>query len=79
MKDRAGNELTVGDKVLYLVAGTSNSRLEWGVVDSFTPKKVRINPDRKSVLHDTVLREPGSVVKPFREPCIHDCGYRHDE
>lgn len=65
MKDRAGNELTIGDKVLYLVPGTSSSWLEWGEVDSFTPKKVRvsfINPYTRK--RDTVLRDPRSVVIP---------------
>lgn len=73
MKDRAGNELEAGDKVLYLVPGTSTSWLEWGEVDSFTPQKVRVK-DKRGVL---ILREPRSVVKPFKEPCIYDCSYCH--
>lgn len=65
MKDRAGNELKVGDRVLYLVPGRSTSWLEWGMVESFTPKKVRIQPDKKrSWTTEPVLREPSSVVKP---------------
>jgi hypothetical protein len=64
MKDRAGNELEVGDHVLYLNPGTSTSWLVWGTVDSFTPKMVRLVPDKKGFLQDTLLRDPRSVVKP---------------
>ncbi len=67
MKDRAGNELTIGDRVLYLKPGTSSSWLVWGTVEGFTPKKVRVKPDGTGVLNEPVLREPRSVVKPFKE------------
>lgn len=67
MKDRAGNELNVGDRVLYLQNGTSTSWLVWGTIDSFTPKLVRIIPEKKRFLEDTTLKEPKSVVIP-KEP-----------
>lgn len=63
MKDRAGNELTIGDKVLYLIPGTSSSWLGWGTVYGFTPKRVWITPWDKDVDHN-ILREPRSVVIP---------------
>jgi hypothetical protein len=65
MKDRAGNELKPGDRVLYLQSGTSTSWLVWGVVDSFTNKKIRVRNEGDSSL---VLREPRAVVLPFSKP-----------
>jgi hypothetical protein len=64
VKDRAGTELSIGDRVLFLVAGTSNSRLEWGTVAGFTPKMVEIEHQSYSGL-DTVRRNPNSVVLPM--------------
>jgi hypothetical protein len=64
MKDRAGNELTVGDRVLYLVPGTSNSRLEWGTVAGFTKKMVEVEVETRWGL-ETVRRMPASVVLPW--------------
>jgi len=68
MKDRAGNEMREGDRVLFLVPGRSNSRLEWGTVHSFTPKMVRVLPglidNDARYKQDSVLREPRSVVIP---------------
>ena len=65
MNDRAGTQLDIGDHVLYLEPGTSTSRLVWGTVEGFTPKMVRLVPDKKGFLQDTVLRHPSSVVFPF--------------
>lgn len=67
MKDRAGTELVEGDRVLYLNPGTSTSFLVWGTVVGFTPKMVRIEPEKKRILENTVVRLPSSVVKPFKE------------
>lgn len=77
MKDRAGNNLSVGDKVLYLQAGTSTSRLVWGTIDSFTPKMV-VFAVQESWGTEKIRRLPSSVVKPFREPCVYDCSICHE-
>lgn len=73
MKDRAGNELEPGDRVLYLEPGTSSSRLVWGTVDRFTPQMVVLQNRGGSQLR----RHPASVVKPFKEACTYDCGFCH--
>lgn len=65
MKDRAGNELKVGDRVLFLVAGRSNSRLEWGSVAGFTRKMVEIEFNTGYSM-DTFRRHPASVVLPAK-------------
>lgn len=65
MKDRAGNNLVVGDAVLYLVPGRSNSWLSWGIVEGFTPKMVVIRDTNKFT--SVFRRDPNSVVKPYKE------------
>lgn len=60
MRDRAGNELAVGDRVLYLEPGRSTSRLVWGVIIRFTPEMV-VFEDKFGYLR----RHPASVVKPY--------------
>lgn len=65
MKDRAGNNLVIGDAVLYLQAGRSTSWLSWGIVEDFTPKMVVIRDNNK--FNDVFRRPPSSVVKPFKE------------
>jgi len=65
MKDRAGNELQVGDRVLTLEPGRSSSWLSWATVVGFTDKMVRVKFD-KAILGTTV-RNQASVVKPFKE------------
>lgn len=66
MKDRAGNELNIGDRVLYLEPGRSTSRLVWGTIDSFTPQMVVFGVQKSWGL-EKVRRHPESVVKPFKE------------
>lgn len=66
MQDRAGNELQIGDKVLFLVPGTSTSWLEWGEVVRFTPKMVEVKYTQHGREHVS-LRSNASVVKPFKE------------
>lgn len=65
LNDRAGNELAVGEKVLFLKPGTSTSWLIWGDVLGFTPKMIRILYRERGHAY-TCLRNPESVVKPFR-------------
>lgn len=68
MKDRAGNELNVDDRVLYLTPGTSTSWLRWGTVVGFTAKMVRVKDDSDNFTYrDPILRNPSSVVKPAKE------------
>lgn len=73
MKDFAGNELEIGQKVICLKAGSSTSWMVWGEVIGFTPQKVRINArrtvtysDNSVRVYDNIsLREPKNVVIPM--------------
>lgn len=74
MKDFAGNELEVGDRVICLTAGRSTSWMIWGEVIGFTPQKVRIeyvsqnytSTDGRHVFVKSVtLRDPSGVVLPL--------------
>lgn len=62
MKDRSGNHIMLGDKVLYLTAGTSTSWLVWGTVTGFTPQMVVIQPRDNG---RPVRKHPRGVVRPI--------------
>lgn len=66
MKDFAGNELKVGDKVVYLESGRNTTHLEWGTIDRFTPQMVVFEVERS---YGTRTRRcpPDRIVKPFKE------------
>lgn len=66
MRDRAGNELQIGDEVLYLEPGRSTSRLVWGVIVNFTPQMIVVKNR-----NNECRRHPSSVIKPFRR-CAHE-------
>ena len=42
MKDYLGNELQVGDKVVYLQFNRTSAQFHEGTVESFTPQKVYV-------------------------------------
>lgn len=67
MIDRAGNELKVGDAVLYIQT-KENDRvgLEWAHITKFTPQMVEILPINHPVRGHRKCR-PERLVKPFRE------------
>ncbi len=66
MKDRAGNELAVGDRVLYLEPGRSSSYLVWGTIDRFTAQRVVFVVEKSWGSRDRTV-PPDRVVKPFKE------------
>lgn len=76
MKDRAGNDLYLGDHVLFLDVGKNTTTLSWGLVTHFTPKMVGLvtGPNSKKI-----TRYPESIVKPFTDTCPYDCGYCHPD
>lgn len=55
MKDFLGNELAVGDQVVYLTHTRTSSSLNKGVIKKITPKMVSIEGDS--------YRNPIHVVK----------------
>lgn len=60
MKDFLKNELEVGDTVVYLEHGTSNSWLAFGEIVRFTPQKVVL----KSTKHRMEFRrDPYGIIK----------------
>lgn len=65
MKDRAGNNLTVGDAIMYLQNGRFSSWLVWGIVEGFTTKTITIRDADKWGL--IVHRHPSAVIKPYKE------------
>lgn len=48
MKDVIGNEIKVGDKVVFIPQDGYTSQLSVGIVESFTDKKVRISVTNKA-------------------------------
>jgi hypothetical protein len=68
MKDFAGNELEVGQKVICLTAGRSTSWMIWGTVVGFTPQKVKLEIKPSWVSSgqtELVRRDPKNVVIPM--------------
>lgn len=65
MKDRAGNELNIGDRVLYLesTANKKTSFLVWGTIDKFTEHMVVFRVDTPWGIKDRRVT-PDRVVKP---------------
>lgn len=62
MCDVVGNELKIGDKVVYVNHCRTSSHLVIGVVDSFTSKKIYVHS-----MYGLILKEPTKVVKYAKE------------
>ena len=59
MQDNEGNELAVGDKVVYIQQHYQTQELFSGEVIGFTPKKIRIKDEGGY----TDLKIPAHVIK----------------
>lgn len=70
MKDFAGNELEVGDKVLICLPYYKH--LVWGEVERFTDRMIICSYHRSSGRRDTVPRHPNQVVLPMTERLKHE-------
>lgn len=61
MKDFLGNELEVGDEVVFMQINYRS--LVKGVVDRFTPQKVWIWHEKLNIGGKETLQDPSQVVK----------------
>ena len=62
MKDFLGQDLAVGDWVIYLNNGYSSGSLHGpSKIEGFTPKKIRVN---------STIKKPNQVVKIEEEYCV---------
>ena len=62
MDDFIGNNLKIGDNVVYISHGRTSSNLVMGVVEGFTPKKIYVHG-----MYGVVLKEPSKVVKYMKD------------
>ena len=69
-RDFVGNNLEVGDSVICLQQGTSNSWFQWARIVRFTPKMVVVLEDRMNKLVDPndpeywcVKRQPKALIR----------------
>lgn len=62
MCDFVGNNLKVGDKVVYISHCRTSSSLVMAVVEGFTPKKIYVHG-----MYGVVLKEPSKVVKYMKD------------
>ena len=61
--DAAGNEIKVGDRVVYISQGGYTQSLSIGFVVEFTPRKVRIRRAQESKYYAaTCLKYPVQLV-----------------
>lgn len=66
MKDRVGEEIIVGDRVVFIEAGYRS--LSLGTISALTAKKVRIKAD---VIGEDTIRFPDEVVNISRRALGH--------
>lgn len=67
MKCFLGNELAVGDKVILLESGRSNSWFVWGEIVRFTPQQVVVSykVNWSTTFVDETRRYPQALIKPW--------------
>lgn len=72
MKDFAGNELEIGDKVIVLTTGRRVvPHMIWAVVVGFTPQKVRVHIQRPNGFSEITVRDPAYVVLPLTPDTLY--------
>lgn len=62
MRDFVGNDLKIGDKVVYVSHCRTSSSLVMGTVEGFTPKKIYVHG-----MYGLILKEPTKVVKYMKD------------
>jgi hypothetical protein len=62
MRDFVGNELKIGDKVVYVDHFRTSSQLVMGIVERFTAKSVFVHG-----MYGVVRKEPLKVVKYMKD------------
>lgn len=65
MKDRIGNELEVGDLVLYVVSGRSSGDLSSGFITGMTPKFANVGKRNTRVSPHKTIKLTGGIPEGF--------------